>query len=394
MNRPVVLLACLLAELPQASWPLDQHALQLRREYNEVVASMDSLLRLYGHDNFDELAKTEGQNPVVQERDLVLIFWADDEAQVYLNGFLVGQTRLTPTQVEIPRFYLREENILRAQCWDTDRVVYGFMAGLYLRDPAGGLRQVTVTDEDSWSSDGAPTAPSYPPTFAQPDIPGARVIWKDGQSYGSVWLETRFSGNSLRTAAHAPRHPPSQLAVVEQPMIFHEVVSHVSHLKSRQKRLGDALAKRQRRTSQPVLYGGFARSDLALTLGHAGRLSEELSLQTAANLTDWARQLPAPDGELVFRDPRKLKGLAATTAALSKPPGSVESREADRRWDYQPPSERGPGNWALEAKARSAPLPAGILPWSMVMLSVCLLLYAGFATRRSWSIYRDEVWKR
>ena len=394
MNKPALLLVCLLAELPQAAWSLDQQALQLRREYNGVVASMDSLLRLYGRANFAELAKGKGQTPVMQTQDLVLIFWADDEAQVYLNGYLVGQTRLTPTLVEIPRFYLREENILSAQCWDTDRVVYGFMAGLYLRDPGGGLRQVTVTDEDSWSSDGTPTAPSYPPTFSQPDIPAARVIWKEDQSYGSVWLETRFSANRVRRAAYSQRHPPSQLAVVEEPMIFHEIVSHVSHLKSRQKRVGDALAKRRQLSSQPVLYRGFARSDLALTLGHAGRLSEELSLQTAANLTAWARQLPAPDSGLVFRDPRKLKGLAEATAGLRKPAGSAESRDEDRQLNYQPPPERGPASWVLEAKAEYPPLHTAVLPWTLTMFSLCLLLYTGFLARQGWFIYRDEVWNQ
>ena len=394
MNKPAVLLVCLLAELPQAAWSLDQQALHLRREYNAIVASMDSLLRLYGHANFAALAEGKGHIRVAQAQDLVLIFWADDEAQVYLNGYLVGQTRLTPTQVEIPRFYLREENILSAQCWDTDRVVYGFMAGLYLRDPAGGLRQVTVTDEDSWSSEGTPTVPSYPPTFSQPDIPGARVIWKEDQSYGSVWLETRFSANRVRRAAYGRRIPPPQVAVVDKPMIFHEVVSHVSHLKSRQKRVGDALARRRQLSSQPVLYRGFARSDLALTLGHAGRLSEELSLQTAATLTTWALQLPAPDSGLVFRDPRKLKGLAEATAGLRNPTGSAESRDEDRRLDYQPPPERGPGSWVLEAKVEYPALHTPVLPWSLASLSVCLLLYTGFVTRQSWSIYRDQAWNQ
>ena len=394
MNRPALLTVCFLAGLPQAAWSLDQQALQLRREYNAVVASMDSLLRLYGHANFAELAAGKGPTPVMQTQDLVLIFWADDEAQVYLNGYLVGQTRLTPTLVEIPRFYLREENILSAQCWDTDRVVYGFMAGLYLRDPGGGLRQVVVTDEDRWSSDGTPTTPSYPPTFSQPDIPGARVIWKEDQSYGSVWLETRFSAYQVRRAAYAQRHPPSELAAVEKPMIFHEVVSHVSHLKSRQKRVAEALARRRQLSSQPVLYRGFVRSDLALTLGHAGRLSEELSLQTAANLTAWARQLPAPDSGLVFRDPRKLKGLAEATAGLRKRAGLTESQDEDRRLDYQPPTERGPGSWVLEAKAENPPLTVAALPRSLAMLSLCVLLYTGFVTRQGWSIYRDEAWNR
>lgn len=392
MNKTLALLLCLLVQPPQTAWSLDQKALQLRREYNTVVASMDSLMRLYGHTNFSALAAGKGQTQVMQSQDLVLIFWADDEAQVYLNGYLVGQTRLTPVLVEIPRFYLRQENLLSAQCWDTDRVVYGFMAGLYLRDPGGGLRPVTVTDEDSWSSDGAPTAPSYPPTFSRPDIPGARVIWKEDQSYGSVWLETRFSSNQVRRAAYAQRHQASKLAVVEKPMIFHEVVTHVSYLKNRQKRIGDALARRRELSSQPVLYRGFARSDLALTLGHAGRLSEELTLQTAASLAAWSRQLPVPDSGLVSRDPRKLKGLAEATAGLRKPGGSNESRDADRRLDYQPPPERGRGSWVLEAKAENPPLVTRAMPWSVVTLSACLVLYTGFVTRQSWTIYRDGVW--
>ena len=249
-----------------------------------------------------------------------------------------------------------------------------------------------MTDEDSWSSQGAATTLSYPPTFSQTDIPGARVIWREDQSYGSVWLETEFSSNQVRRAAYARRHDVSKLAVVEKPMIFHDVVTHVSHLKDRQKRVGDALARRRQLSSQPVLYRGFVRSDLALTLGHAGRLSEELSLQTAAALTSWARQLPASDSGLVFRDPRQLKGLAEATAGLSKSSGPVESRDEDRRLDYHPPPERGPGSWVLEAKADNPPLATRVLPWSLVTLSVCLVLYTGVVTMQSWTVYRDKAW--
>ena len=77
-----------------------------------------------------------------------LIFWADDEAEVFINGYRVAQTRLTPVQIEIPKLYLREQNVIQAHCWDTDGVESGFMAGLYVRDEQGRLRPVLVTDED------------------------------------------------------------------------------------------------------------------------------------------------------------------------------------------------------------------------------------------------------
>ena len=365
----------------------------MRREYNSVMADMDSLFRLYGHANFAELASEHRSIPSVTEsNDLVLIFWADDEAQVYLNGYLVGQTRLTPVLVEIPRFYLREQNVLSAHCWDTDRVVYGFMAGLYLRDSAGGLREVVVTDEDSWSSNGVPTAPSYPPTFSQPDIPGARVIWKEDQSYGSVWLETQFSAKRVGRAAYERPHLAA-LQVSVKPMLFNEVVTHISYLRNRQQQLEELLARR-RFSADPIRYRGFVRSDIALTLGHAGRLSEELSVKTAADLTSWAQLLPQADNRLVFRDPRNLKGLEEATAGLRKPPGIMDEEDEERRLDYQPPPERGPASWVVEAGTVVTPTSTETIGWRATLLVVGLFIYTGFVARSSWVLYVDEVWKQ
>ena len=127
------------------------NAVELRRQYNQVAASIDTLVRLYGGERLAELAARQGKpSPLPAGQKLVLIFWADDEAQLYLNGQPIGSPRLTPTRIEIPAMYLRDENVLSAHCWDTDRVESGFMAGLYLQDARARLRRVLVTDEENW----------------------------------------------------------------------------------------------------------------------------------------------------------------------------------------------------------------------------------------------------
>jgi hypothetical protein len=127
-------------------------ALALRREYNGVASRIDTLVRLYSAQRFKRLADpsvTPGVALVGDQR-IVLLIWADDEARVFLNGAPVGQTRLTPTRIEIPKIYLQADNELVAQCRDTDRVESGFMAGLYVEDDTG-LRPIrTTADGQGW----------------------------------------------------------------------------------------------------------------------------------------------------------------------------------------------------------------------------------------------------
>ena len=85
----------------------------LRQQYNQVSASIDTLVRLYGGDKLRELAKRKGDSRLLPANSkLILIFWADDEAELLLNGHRIGETRLTPVRVEIPVVYLREVQCL------------------------------------------------------------------------------------------------------------------------------------------------------------------------------------------------------------------------------------------------------------------------------------------
>ena len=60
--------------------------------------------------------------------EVVMIFWADDEAKVWLNDYFVGETRLTPVEVVVPSLYLSSTNRIRVRCWDTDWVESGVSA--------------------------------------------------------------------------------------------------------------------------------------------------------------------------------------------------------------------------------------------------------------------------
>ena len=130
---------------------VDEESLSLRRKFNAVAAAVDTIMRQLGRDRVDELTNDSSPRRLLPENaNLVLLFWADDEAELFLNGTPVSATRLTPTRVEIPGIYLRENNVLQAHCWDTDRVESGFMAGLYVEWSDGSLRPVVTTREGIW----------------------------------------------------------------------------------------------------------------------------------------------------------------------------------------------------------------------------------------------------
>ena len=114
----------------------------LRREYNDVSAAVDSLVRMMQKADAEVLKKLPEARPervLPEGMTAVMIFWADDEARVWLNDFPVGETRLTPVEVTVPDLYFQGQNRLRVRCWDTDRVESGFLGGLYLKDGAGRL---------------------------------------------------------------------------------------------------------------------------------------------------------------------------------------------------------------------------------------------------------------
>ena len=75
---------------------LDEPTLALRRQYNEVAATIDTLVRVYEGNQLADLADPDRAILELPEgARLVLLFWADDEAELFLNGNPVGRTRLT-----------------------------------------------------------------------------------------------------------------------------------------------------------------------------------------------------------------------------------------------------------------------------------------------------------
>lgn len=363
--------------------------LEWRREYNQIAASIDTLSRMNAGQDFAELMDQPGRG-VAKDIDLVLLFWADDEAEVFINGFRVGQTRLTPTRVEIPSLYLRDNNIIQVHCWDTDKVESGFMAGLYLQDAGGGMRPVLVTEEGPWRSGGALAEVRYY-AHSQPDIPGAEVIWGEGL-YGEVWLEAEFSARQLAQAQgrQVVSLPPAR----EQVMDIHEVVSRLVQLQARQSELGGRLARAQSNLDIPR-YKGYISGRLAFTLGRAGRLAERENKVMSERLFEWADALPAVERDLVFRPPRQLKG--ADAAVESQELKTSSGAAADRKKDYLPPPERRSiGSEKRQLESVSVAYVVGVkkVEWSLWAAFVGLLCYAFFSGHRWWIIFKAEEWKR
>ncbi len=365
----------------------------LRQQYNQVSASIDTLVRLYGGDKLREVAKRKGNSRLLPANSkLVLIFWADDEAELYLNGHPIGETRLTPTKVEIPVVYLRKSNVLRAHCWDTDRVESGFMAGLYLQDGRGRLRKVLATGDGRWRVAGQPAEPRFY-NHSLPDIPGAEVIWGT-TLFGEVELEARFDAAQLARAGR--RRPLAGAAGVakHQPMETHMVVSRLVHLQKQRDELAQKLQAR-RTPAQDVLYQGFVRGRLAFSLGKAGKLAEVESIDAAKKLLAWTEALPAPERALIFPKKQALKGTSHVVPQRAL--AGTGRGEADRRRDYAPPAARGSakgegratGAGGRELSARSVRVGRSA-PWELWGIATGLLLYLGAVSRQWWKLFRAK----
>lgn len=374
-------------------WPataLADDVVALRQQYNQVSASIDTLVRLYGGDKLRELAKRKADSRLLPANSkLVLMFWADDEAKLFLNGHPIGETRLTPIRVEIPVVYLRESNVLRAHCWDTDRVESGFMAGLYLQDGRGRLRKVLATGDGRWWVDGQRAEPRFY-NHSLPDIPGAEVIWGT-TLFGEVELETQFDAAQLARAAR--RRPLRGAAgnVAHQPMETHMVVSRLVHLQKQRDELEQKIHAR-RSSTQDVLYQGFVRGRLAFSLGKASKLAEVESIDAAKKLLAWTEALPAVQRELVFPKEQALKG---TSHIVPQRAGAGTARgEADRRRDYEPPAARGSakgegratGSGRQQSSARSVRLGRSA-PWELWGIATGLLFYLGMVSRQWWKLF-------
>ena len=367
----------------------------LRQQYNQVSASIDTLVRLYGGDKLRELAKRKEDSRLLPANSkLVLIFWADDEAKLFLNGHPIGETRLTPIRVEIPVVYLRESNGLRAHCWDTDRVESGFMAGLYLQDGRGRLRKVLATGDDRWWVAGQRAEPRFY-NHSLPDIPGAEVVWGT-TLFGEVELEAQFDAAQL---ARASRRRPLRGAasnVAHQPMETHLVVSRLVRLQKQRDELAQKLHAR-RSSTQDVLYQGFVRGRLAFSLGKASKLAEVESIDAAKKLLAWTEALPAEQRELIFPKKQALKGTSHIVPQHSVT--STARGEADRRRDYAPPAAhsaakgegRATGTGGQQSSAQGVHSIRSA-PWELWGIATGLLFYLGMASRQWWKLLSAKGW--
>ena len=378
----------LLFLLLESQVSLAKTPLEWRQEFNGIVASIDTLMRMEGDGDWSDLDRHRPELP--EHISLVLLFWADDEAEIYINGYRVAQTRLTPVQVEIPKIYLREQNVIQAHCWDTDGIESGFMAGLYVRDGGGRLRPILVTDDGLWRTGENNMAEVRFYSNDKPDIPGAYVIWGDGL-YGEVWLETEFSVEAVGQAAQ--RRPVQWSRPAVEPMQTHQVISRIVQLQKRQTELEQLLGGGTLLDEIPR-YNGYVTNRLAFSLGRAGRLSERNNRIKSDALKDWVEQMPEADQSLIFRPQRELKGVEAATA--KKPlEGAGGEEEGRRKRDYIPPPERGSA--VVQGAEMAVLVPPvriqHISSWWHWTALFGLLAYAAVLGRSWWELYSDKVWK-
>lgn len=392
---------------PAASSPAPS-AFALRREYNEVTAAIDTLVRLYTAPRLSRLAdplSTPGAG-LPEGTRLVLLFWADDEARVYLNGAPIAQTRLTPTRVEIPPIYLESDNELVAQCWDTDQVESGFMAGLYLEEASGGLRPVLATTEGfGWRTGAGAAAPLAQEIYyshTRPDLPGAEVVWGP-QLFGQVELHVRFRAADVTRAARRPAAGAAPSTVRDGAMELHQVVARLVGLQQRREELAARLASGARGGEPAIRFvGAKAATGLAHTLGSAGPLQEAVDERTTTRLEEWMRQLPDAQRQLVLHDARRLRGPGALTPAAPLPLAPAEGAAAgapDRRADYRPPDDRGTAGQGQGISAtpgagrivRVRALSSASLP-PLALLAAILALWSATAGWRGWLLWRGVSW--
>ena len=314
---------------------MERDALAIRQEYNDVSAAIDSLVRMMQGADAEVLKKlpeTRAERILPEGMTAVMIFWADDEARVWLNDFPVGETRLTPVEVTVPDLYFQGQNRLRVRCWDTDRVESGFLGGLYLKDGAGRLYPIVVSNEAWETAGGRSTEITY--AHPMPDIPGAQPIWS-GRMFGVVDMAITFDRGAIdRALAESVR----SMAARQQAMDYHTFAQQIAVLQARREKLSADLA-RQGDVNVPIYNRDRARS-ASLSLGKAAPLAEKVSAPVAKNVRSWSEKLPAVQQQLIYPDRRALKGEGAVTETT----GDVVLTTGDRgsrEQAYRPPEERG-----------------------------------------------------
>lgn len=311
--------------------PANADTRALRRAYNDVSAAIDSLvslMRVSDADVLDKLPEARPDRVLPEGMTAVMIFWADDEARVWLNDFPVGETRLTPVEVSIPDLYFHEQNRVRVRCWDTDWVESCFLGGLYLKDAAGALYPIAVSNE-AWEADGG-QASEIVYAHPLPDIPAAEPIWGD-HPFGIVNLSTTFDLRAINLAQSVGTTTARQ-----REMDYHNYAQQIATLQARRETIEATLA-RQRDLDIPLYNRERARS-AALTLGKIAPLTEDISAPEAQKMRTWSENLPAEQRHLIYPTPRALKGERAANLSDGKPfldtPGT-------RQQAYRPPEDRG-----------------------------------------------------
>ena|GEM_PF-1240775 len=340
---------CILGLVAVAVWlcgigyveAVEREVLGQRREYNDVSAAVDSLVRMMQVVDAEALKGPklpEGrEEPIVPEgMSAVLIFWADDEAQLWLNDFPVGETRLTPVEVVVPDLYFRGQNTLRARCWDTDWVESGFLCGLYLKDGVGGLHPVVVSNGQWETVEGHAMEITY--AHPSPDIPGAEPIWGP-RVFGVVELSVTFDQEAIESAIHKTMDAPTKpMTARRQAMDYHTFAQQMAVLQARREKLkGDLEIKST--LNVPVYEGKRGRS-ASLSLGKAGPLAEDVSAPVAKKVRSWSQALSESQQQLIYPDKRALKGEVAANLT----DGGAVSASGDggsREQAYKPPEELG-----------------------------------------------------
>ncbi len=373
-------------------------ALRLRQEFNQVSAAIDTVVLVYGNETIKQVTKNATKSQVNYKT--VLIFWADDEAVVYLNGQVVGSSRLTPKRIEIPAMYLQAQNVLGVHAWDTDRVESGFMAGLYVEDKKGLLHPVVLTGDNVWKS-GNTRAEERFYTHPVPDIPGAKVIWGEAL-FGEVRFQAQFSLQKVRLAGAKKAVAPNTIKAISEPMEMHQVISRLTALEEQRSALMERLIKLEGGEAVAI-YRGQVKSPLSYTLGKAASLKENQSIVTAKQVQQWTQTLSPVQLELVWQEGRRLKGIGAITVAKI-----LEGRtqgKLDRRTDYQAPPETGRGQDGQRqirgttksqgSTKTSVQIYPGMntLYWTGWALILSLTLYLGGIGYQWWKVFSGKGWR-
>lgn len=321
----------------------------IRQEFNAVSAQIDSLIRVMsaadpGAIDKKRLPGTADVLRLPKGTSVVCIFWADDEARVWLNDFPVGETRLTPVEIEIPHLYLKSRNRIRARCWDTDHVESGFLFGLYLKEANGALHPILASDETWQTGNGRALEITY--AHPVPDIPSARVIWQT-RLFGQAEFMKRFDRREIERALSKPSRAQA-LKTRQKRMDYHGFLQNLISLQETRARIKRQLLE----TTDPVLqtaYTGHRNPEVSFTLGKAGPLKEETSLTFAKEVESWAEKLAETEKRLVYPEKRALKGEDAAIAAARRAAAGKES--GNRKDAYRPPDERSPGEQTVSRRS-------------------------------------------